>query len=215
MLVPSGPVFREQNIILALAGEESMPRFHAPKLFMGAANIGRQGVMQADVMLVAAERCLIDRADEVILCVDSSKFGFSSGNVVCGLHEIDIVITDPGISEANTAMIRAAGVELVIADRAEAILCRERLPVWMKSSFIHVSPCLQVRSMNGFIRRSTEGVEHAAGGMEIDANAKYVLTNILPCFTRRLGTARRVSRHFLEKRGPRFTSTAFAAPDLY
>ena len=38
LLVPSGTVFREQNIILAPAGEDSMPRFHAPKLFMGAAS---------------------------------------------------------------------------------------------------------------------------------------------------------------------------------
>jgi DeoR family ulaG and ulaABCDEF operon transcriptional repressor len=37
ILVPSGTVFREQNIILAPAGEDSMPRFHAPRLFMGAA----------------------------------------------------------------------------------------------------------------------------------------------------------------------------------
>lgn len=55
ILVPSGSVFREQNIILAAAGEESMPRFHAPKLFMGAASIGAQGVMQADAVLVAAD----------------------------------------------------------------------------------------------------------------------------------------------------------------
>ena len=35
VLLPSGTVFREQNIVLAPAGEDSMPRFHAPKLFMG------------------------------------------------------------------------------------------------------------------------------------------------------------------------------------
>src|ERR1700755_2045071 len=70
-LVPSGSIFREQNIILAPAGEESMPRFHAPKLFMGAAAIGPQGVMQTDIILVAAERRLIDRAEQVILLVDS------------------------------------------------------------------------------------------------------------------------------------------------
>ena len=38
------------------AREESMPRFHAPRLFMGAATLGPQGLMQADVVLVAAER---------------------------------------------------------------------------------------------------------------------------------------------------------------
>ncbi len=49
VLVPSGMVFPEQNTILAPAGEDSMPRFHAPKLFMGAAALGHQGVMQQDV----------------------------------------------------------------------------------------------------------------------------------------------------------------------
>src|ERR1044072_5742832 len=74
ILIPSGSVFREQNIILAPSGEDSMPRFHAPKLFMGAAAVGPRGVMQQDVILVAAERRLIDRAEQVILLVDSSKF---------------------------------------------------------------------------------------------------------------------------------------------
>ncbi|MBR0551750.1 DeoR/GlpR family DNA-binding transcription regulator [Stakelama marina] len=118
VLVPSGTIFREQNIILAPAGEESMPRFYAPKLFMGAAAVGRQGVMQADVILVAAERRLIDRAEKVILLVDSSKFAMSSGAVVCGLGEVDILVTDDGIDAASAKMIEDAGVELIIAPSA-------------------------------------------------------------------------------------------------
>lgn len=116
ILVPAGTVFREQNIILSAAGEESMPRFHAPKLFMGAAAVGPQGIMQADVVLVAAERRLIDRADEVIVLVDSSKFNGPSGNVVCGLDLVDTIVTDKGITPANRKMVEKAGVKLVIAD---------------------------------------------------------------------------------------------------
>lgn len=115
ILLPSGAVFREQNIILAPAGEESMPRFHAPRLFMGAAAIGPQGVMQADPVLVAAERRLIDRAEEVILLVDSSKFSTQSGTIVCGLDEIDTVITDSGIAPEMAAVLQDAGVKLVVA----------------------------------------------------------------------------------------------------
>jgi len=115
ILVPSGTVFREQNIILAAAGEDSMPRFHAPKLFMGAAAVGAQGVMQQDVVLVAAERRLIDRAEQVILLVDSAKFASGSGTIVCGLDEVDVLVTDAGISAEHAAMVRAAGVELVVA----------------------------------------------------------------------------------------------------
>jgi DeoR family transcriptional regulator, ulaG and ulaABCDEF operon transcriptional repressor len=115
LLVPSGTIFREQNIILAAAGEASMPRFHAPKLFMGAETIGRQGIMQADIILVAAERRLIDQAEQVILLADSSKFRSSSGSIVCALDEIDMLVTDTGITKEAADLIRTAGVELIIA----------------------------------------------------------------------------------------------------
>lgn len=114
ILVPSGSVFREQNIILAPTGEDSMPRFHAPKLFMGAAAIGPQGVMQQDVILVASERRLIDRAEQVILLVDSSKFGSSSGGIVCGLDEIDIIVTDAGIEADVRKMLETAGIQVIV-----------------------------------------------------------------------------------------------------
>lgn len=114
--VPGGAVFREQNIILSTTGDELMPRMYAPKLFMGAAAVGPQGVMQADTLLVAAEQQLIDRAEEVILLVDSSKFEISSGNVLCGLSDVDFVVTDKGLSDEKRAMLEAAGIKVIIAD---------------------------------------------------------------------------------------------------
>jgi DeoR family transcriptional regulator, ulaG and ulaABCDEF operon transcriptional repressor len=115
ILVPSGQVFREQNIVLSAAGDDGMPRFHAPKLFMGAASMGPAGLMQADVILVAAERRLIERADEIIVLVDSSKFSGPSGNVVCSLDEIDVVVTDSAIDPRHVAMMEAAGIRVVTA----------------------------------------------------------------------------------------------------
>jgi len=116
ILVPAGSVFREQNIILSAAGEESMPRFHAPRLFMGAAALGPAGLMQADVVLVAAERRLIDKADEIIVLVDSTKFTGPSGHVVCGLDEIDTVVTDKGITDEQRRMLQKADVTVIVAD---------------------------------------------------------------------------------------------------
>ena len=115
LLVPAGQIFPEQNIILSAAGDDGMPRFHAPKLFMGAASLGPAGLMQADVILVTAERRLIERADEIIVLVDSSKFDGPSGHVVCQLDEIDTVVTDAGISAQHIKMLEKAGVRVVIA----------------------------------------------------------------------------------------------------
>jgi DeoR/GlpR family transcriptional regulator of sugar metabolism len=113
--VPGGAVFREQNIILAAAGDDLMPRFHAPKLFMGAAAVGPQGIMQADIVLVAAERRFIERAERLFLLVDSSKFEGSSGHVVCDLNEIDVLVTDRGLSPSHRKMLESAGVEVIVA----------------------------------------------------------------------------------------------------
>jgi DeoR family transcriptional regulator, ulaG and ulaABCDEF operon transcriptional repressor len=109
-------VFPEQNIILSVFGDDGMPRFHAPKLFMGAASIGPAGLMQADIVLVAAERRLIERADEMIILVDASKFDGPSGNVVCGLEEIDMIITDDRITDKTASLLERAGVKLIVAD---------------------------------------------------------------------------------------------------
>ena len=114
--VPGGSVFREQNIILGIGSDGPLPNIHAPRVFLGAAFVGLRGVMQADVVLAAAERQLIDRAEWVALLVDSSKFTAPSGSVVCGLGELDVVVTDEGISDSDAAMIERAGVELIIAN---------------------------------------------------------------------------------------------------
>lgn len=119
LLVPGGSIFREQDIILSAVGDETMPKFHAPQFFMGATSVGVQGIMQPDVILVAAERRLIDRADELIVLVDHTKFHGPSGNVVCGLDEVDVVVTDAAVEEKNVKMLEAAGTRVVIAPPAD------------------------------------------------------------------------------------------------
>jgi DeoR family transcriptional regulator, ulaG and ulaABCDEF operon transcriptional repressor len=115
ILVPSGAVFAEQNIILSAFGDDGMPRFHAPKLFMGAASIGPLGLMQQDIVLVAGERRFIDRAEEIIVLVDSSKFSAPSGHVVCGLDCINTIVTDSGITATTRQMLESAGVKVIVA----------------------------------------------------------------------------------------------------
>jgi len=115
VLIPAGQVFPEQNIVLAAAGDDGMSRFHAPKLFMGAAALGPAGLMQADIILVNAERHLIERANEIVVLIDSSKFAGPSGHVVCPLEEIDYIVTDAGISPEHIKMLDRADVKLIIA----------------------------------------------------------------------------------------------------
>lgn len=116
ILMSGGAVFPEQNIILPMFGEDLTPSFHSPKLFMGAASIGAQGLMQEDAILVASERRFIERADEVIVLADASKFRTPSGYVVCQLEAIATIITDQRISDAMAQMIERAGPRLIVVE---------------------------------------------------------------------------------------------------
>ncbi|MBQ1542726.1 DeoR/GlpR transcriptional regulator [Caulobacter sp. CCUG 60055] len=114
--VPAGGLFREQNIILSPFEDDGMGRFHATRLFMGAASVGRHGLMQADTLLVQAERRLLDRAEEIVVLVDSSKFRGPAGHLVCTLEDIDVVVTDRGVDAADRAMLENAGCRVIISD---------------------------------------------------------------------------------------------------
>jgi DeoR family ulaG and ulaABCDEF operon transcriptional repressor len=94
-------------------------------MFMGAQGIGPLGLMEADPLLIQAEQKLIDQADELIVLVDSSKFKKRSSLILCPLERISAVITDEGIDDQTTAMLKAAGIKLIVADSAAP---QERMP---------------------------------------------------------------------------------------
>jgi len=111
--VPAGTLFREQDILLSPFEDDGMNRYHASKLFMGAAAIGRHGLMQTDVLLVQVERRLLSRADEVVVLADSSKFDGPAGHVVCDLKEVDVLVTDDRVRDDIVQMLERAGVKVI------------------------------------------------------------------------------------------------------
>jgi DeoR family ulaG and ulaABCDEF operon transcriptional repressor len=84
-------------------------------MLMGAQALSPMGLMQADSILIRAERRLMARAEKLIVLADSSKFERKTGLVLCPLSEIDIVVTDAGVSAKDRAMLEKAGVQVIIA----------------------------------------------------------------------------------------------------
>jgi len=114
--IPGGVVFREQNIVLDPFAEAGARTFHASRMFIGAAAVTRFGLMQSDIILVQAERKLLNLADQLIALVDSSKFAASAGHLLCDLARVHTLITDKDIDDASAKMLKSAGVELVVVD---------------------------------------------------------------------------------------------------
>lgn len=109
-----GELFREQSCIINSFSDGIIENFYASRYFVGAQAISKNGLMQTDGLLVQHERKLINRAEEVIVLVDSSKFLAQGSLSVCPLSKINTIITDKGIEADARKMILDAGINLVI-----------------------------------------------------------------------------------------------------
>ncbi|TPE53024.1 DeoR/GlpR family DNA-binding transcription regulator [Amaricoccus solimangrovi] len=122
ILLPGGTIYREQNIVLSPFENDVTRNFYARRMFMGAQGLGAHGLMEADPLLIQAERKLLDQADELVVLVDSSKFERRSSLILCGLDRIATVITDDRVGDAAARMLEAAGVRLIVAEaKAERV----------------------------------------------------------------------------------------------
>ena len=120
VMLSGGAIYREQNIILSPFENDGTRNFYARRMFMGAYGLAPLGLMEADPLIVQAEQKLLNQADELIVLADSSKFAQRSSLVLCPLDRITTIITDEGITDAAAAMLEAADVKLVVAQRGAA-----------------------------------------------------------------------------------------------
>ena len=94
---------------------EVTPVFYASRLFLGAQGISGAGLLESHPLLVRSVESLKDRADEIVVLADSSKFSIKARHVALPLSRISTLITDDGISGEDAEMLRAAGIKIVIA----------------------------------------------------------------------------------------------------
>jgi DeoR family ulaG and ulaABCDEF operon transcriptional repressor len=120
IILPGGRVYREQNVILSPFDNDITQHHYAAKMFMGVFGLSMLGLMEADPLLIQAEKRLISQAEELIVLADSSKFARKAGLILCGLARVSCVITDTGASDAAVQMLEQAGVKVVALEPEHA-----------------------------------------------------------------------------------------------
>ncbi len=114
--LPGGELYRQQSIILSSFENDSIPNYHGTKMFMGTPGIGEFGVMEADPLLVRSEQKLKKQAEKLVVLADSSKIGLRSSLILCPLSDVDIIITDSGVTEKYVSLFEDNGVEVIVVD---------------------------------------------------------------------------------------------------
>lgn len=115
LILTGGLVYPRYGVLLGPIVETNLATIHVKKLFLSVAGVLEGRLYNQNMLLVQAERRMMQQAQEVILLVDSTKFGQQALSQLCDLSEIDTVVTDAPPSAEHQEQIRKAGCELVIA----------------------------------------------------------------------------------------------------
>lgn len=95
--------------------EKILEDLSCSKLYLGVDGIDLEfGITTTHVMEAQLNRKMIEAAQKTIVLTDSSKFGKRGFGRICGLEDVDQVITDKGISEHMQEKLKGMGIEVTI-----------------------------------------------------------------------------------------------------
>jgi DeoR family transcriptional regulator, aga operon transcriptional repressor len=100
-LVVIGGILREgQYTLLGSRAVGELREMHADRLFLGADAVHSDfGVTNTSLAEVDVKRAMIAAAREVALVADASKFQHRALAPICGIDEVNLVITDDGLDD--------------------------------------------------------------------------------------------------------------------
>jgi DeoR/GlpR family transcriptional regulator of sugar metabolism len=116
-LLCAGGILRpESSTFVGLVAERFFRELHVKRLFLSATGLTLQGGITDPQMLeTQVKRAMIESAGEVIVMLDSTKFGARSLTRVLDFSEITLLITDEGAPADMLQGLRDRGVAVAVA----------------------------------------------------------------------------------------------------
>lgn len=113
LLIIGGSLYPRTGVLVGPIATGCLADLHADVLLFSVACIYSDEAFNHNLAMAQVEQAMMRQAARSVLLMDSSKFGRKSLARVCGLAEIDQVVTDP---EIDPALRRSMGERLVVAD---------------------------------------------------------------------------------------------------
>lgn len=116
LIIGGGCFHRDSGMIESSSSIEMIKNIRASKLFLSAAGIHpKLGLTCENSYELESKKIIIKNSLEVILLIDSSKFGQVKSTHFAELNDIDKIITDDKIDDEWKEIIEDKGIDLIIA----------------------------------------------------------------------------------------------------
>jgi DeoR/GlpR family transcriptional regulator of sugar metabolism len=119
LILIGGYVYPRTGVAMGPLAVATMQGIRVRKAILGAGGIVADGIYNSNLLLVETERQMMACAGEVLIVADRSKFGRLALARLCGLEEVQRVVTDPGVAPEDRSMLAAAGVAIHLAPPEE------------------------------------------------------------------------------------------------
>lgn len=132
LILIGGYVYPRTGVAMGPLALATMQGLRVRKTIMGAGGIVAEGVYNSNSLLVETERMMMRCGQEVVLVADHTKFGRPALTRLCGLDEVDVVVTDAGLAESDRDLLERAGARPHLAEAAasakDLVLARTDTP---------------------------------------------------------------------------------------
>ncbi len=115
LIMVGGCVRGRTSVAIGPMADTMLAGINVSKTFLSVAGITKRGFFNSDMMLVESEKAMIAAADQTIVLTDHTKFGKVSLSQICGLQDVDRVVTDAGLDSKWNSVLESEGVELMLA----------------------------------------------------------------------------------------------------
>lgn len=115
VIMLGGQLRKTSASVMGPYAESTLNDFYCSKLFLGVDGIDpASGCTTTSVLEAHLNRKMIAVSQKTIVLADSSKFGKKGFGRICGIEDIDEIITDNGIPESMKIELESMGVKITI-----------------------------------------------------------------------------------------------------
>lgn len=118
IVVTGGTLRPKQHSLVEPLAAPMLNSLRVDTVFLGCNGVDPvAGVTNVNLPEASVKRSMIGAAARCVVLADSSKIGSRALASVCGIDQVDVLITDSGADPDELDALRSTGVDIIIADK--------------------------------------------------------------------------------------------------